>query len=104
MAGIYSVRLGTASATAGTASTIYTAPSGFTIVVRCISLTNDTGGSGTGLVALASGPVLASSLATGDLQTEIFDLRHVLEAGDVLRLTALTTTWSCIVSGYQLVP
>ena len=102
MASVYSVRLADGTQGVGTAA-IYTAPSGFTIVVRQITLVAF---GGCTLAAIyRQGP---TAYLAGSLQIPAAGLfimqegRWVLNPGDVLEAQFLTAGGTYHLSGYQL--
>jgi hypothetical protein len=104
---VYTVRFGVIEAPAGENTTIYTAPSGVTSVVRDLIVVN--GGAASSQVwvqiASASGSLetyLYRNAELGSVQMDHLELRQVVEVGELLQVGAVGPSCTFAVTGYQL--
>lgn len=97
---IYTVRLAAGTATSSSPVTVYTAPVGPTIVVRDVILTP----SGTGNVGeLFVAGIVVARYASGLAQIpNHWEMRQVLEAGEVIAVATTDPDMYYLVTGYSL--
>lgn len=104
MAQIYSKSLAAGTLT-GAGSSVYSVPSGYTSIIRSITLMNSAGGT---IVAYASpdgGGWLATLLSSTQYESETTNCRHVLESGDGIFVGLVGSgTVRYKISGYELSP
>lgn len=102
MAGVYSSLLARGAQVGGTFSTVYTAPSGVTVVVRDVILAQ--ANAGTATIVVSAGGFFLVSIESVDVQyqTYHFDMRAVLAPGDDIVVDAVAVDWTFWLSGYVL--
>lgn len=103
MATIYSTRLAEGTAASGTSPTVYTVPSGATVVLRDISLAQTSGTPGLMAVALSGGTACFTVEASALYVTLHEEGRWVFNAGDGIIVDAVSGDTNYFLSGYLLV-
>jgi len=104
VASIYSTKLAEGLQAAGSNSDVYTVPSGYVAVIRSIQLYVVSAGAATAIVAHKSVSFIACVNTTAAFQGEDFEMRAVLDAGDIINVTASGVEFSYLISGYLLTP
>ena len=102
MASIYSTKLAEVSVTTGGPYTVYTAPSGATVVVRCITAAIYVAGASVAYFSIGgSYPLCGVSESVAFVSTPV-NMRHVLNPGDTIVVSNVTGDWLALISGYVL--
>lgn len=104
MARIYSKRLGMGSVAAGVTSTVYTCPAGRVGILRDINVFPLAAPVTSFTIAVNGVAVVYSGNGAAQFVSQQWAGRTVLEAGDVLSITAGGGAYLYIVSGYELQP
>jgi hypothetical protein len=99
---IYSTRLASGYVGGGGGSVVFTAPPGFTTVVRCITVASDAPGSTQLSVNLVSGGFLFAQEDPISGHAYTSNGRWVLNPGDQLGVGNTGVAYSYLISGYEL--
>jgi hypothetical protein len=102
VASIYSTRLAAGTQSSGSSSSVYTVPSGATVVLRDISLAQTSGTPGLMAVALSGGPACFTVEASALYVTEHEEGRWIFNAGDNIIVDAVSGDTNYFLSGYVL--
>lgn len=101
---VYSTLLARGAQVGGTYGTVYTVPSGVTVVFRDVILEQATAGVATVIVSAGGFSLVSIVGVSVQYQTYHESLRAVLAPGDDVIVDAVSADWTYWLSGYVLTP
>lgn len=102
MATIYSTMLGRGAVANGAVVNAFTVPANTVCVVRSITLGLANAGPGDVIVAILGAQWLCSVKLPNQFDSQVFNMRQVLNAGDVCQVTSIAVAHVYYISGYLL--
>lgn len=102
MAGVYSTRAAIGTIDAGASSNVFTVPAGYVFVLRCVTAVSVSAASAVFQVAVAATANVISAELGAVGTGLIWDLRVVVNAGEVISVAAATGNLQYSISGYLL--
>ena len=102
MALIYSTSIAHGLRAGATNAVVFTVPATQTLVIRSVTLYCYAGGAASAGVTHSDGARVCTSDVAGATGGDLFDMRHVFEAGEPVYVFTTTADWTYAISGYLL--